>query len=454
MTQISRFLRLSRMRYTSLVLSFVFISLATNAQSVVKFPTIPNEGSNFTNSESSWSIQSRITPSIDGQTIYNIRYHADGKSAIIGTTDFYLFRISLLDGSMIWKTEAKMFYQKEFDGPKIFDVSPDGKSFLSFGQTNPNVQSSERYLLIRSTDTGGITKVFKPEFSLFHSITADIDYRYPGDAVKLSREESGLAPNWILTIDSAKFIDQGKRILASYKHNMDGPHFYDRRLIVYDTMTGKKINDFQLTADPNTADWTQPAGFEIAHYQFPYQYLEKRNTILYGNAHGRIHELNETNMNQNSKISLVEEKPAGPIIYIPESDSEDLQVKDRQTIRSMAITPDGNTLYCSGGVESGYIQLYAFNLISKKEIFKSPIMDVGEILAPSSQILVLGGFTSSGKFYIVDTKKGELLFVSDDNENYIHPNLFITHPKQKEILALSTGNQIVILRPQGGTSSW
>ncbi|XDD46599.1 hypothetical protein AB3N60_00470 [Leptospira sp. WS39.C2] len=442
------------MRYTILFLSYLLVSFGISAQNSLKFPTFPKEGAKITNVQNSWQIQNTITPKIDGQTIFSIRYHTDGMSAIIGTSDFYLYRISLLDGSMIWKTEAKMMYQKEFDGPKIFDVSPDGKTFLSFGQTDPNEQSSERFLLIRSAENGRITKSFQPEFSTFYSITADIDYRFPGEESKQNRMESGLAPNWIMTIDSAKFIDQGKKILATYKHNMDGPHFYDRRIIIYDTSSGKTLHDFQLTADPNSADWSQPAGFEIAHHQFPYQYIEKRNSILYGNAHGRVHELNEATMNQNSKISLVEEKPAGPIIYIPRSDSEDIEVKDRQTIRSLAVTPDGNTLFCSAGVESGYIQLYVFNLSTKKEIFRSHMLDVGEILSPSSQILVLGSFTSSGKFFIIDTKKGEFLFVSNDDENYIHPNFFTTHPKLKEILALSTGNKIVILRPQGGSSPW
>lgn len=442
------------MRYNTFLLLFFLSSLAIGAQSLAKFPTIPKEGVEVTNPSRSWQIQNTITPEIDGQTIYSIRYHTDGKSAILGTSDFYIYRISLLDGSMLWKTEAKMMYQKEFDGPKIFDVSPDGKTFLSFGQTDPNEQSSERFLLIRSADNGRITKSFQPEFSTFYSITADIDYRFPGEESKQNRIESGLSPNWILTIDSAKFIDQGKRILASYKHNMDGPHFYDRRIIIYDTSSGKTLHDFQLTSDPNTADWSQPAGFEIAHFQFPYQYIEKRKSILYGNAHGRIHELSESTMDQNTKISLVEEKPAGPIIYIPRSDSEDIEVKDRQTIRSLAVTPDGNFFFCSAGVESGYIQVYGFHLSAKKEMFRSHLLDVGEILAPSSQILVLGSFTSSGKFYIIDTQKGEILFVSNDDENYIHPNLFTTHPKQKEVLALSTGNKIVILRPQGGTSPW
>ncbi|TGM01955.1 hypothetical protein [Leptospira jelokensis] len=442
------------MRYPLLFVLFLFPIMSVHSQSVAIFPKVQNEGASVSNPNLSWQIQTRITPSIDGQNIFSIRYHSDGKSALIGTTDFYLYRISLVDGSLIWKTEAKMQYQKEFDGPKIFDVSPDGQFFLSFGQTDPNSQSSERYLVIRSSANGSIMKSFPAENSLFYSVTADIDYRYPGDESKTNREEAGLSPNWILTIDNAKFIENGKKILVSYKHNMEGPNFYDRRFMIYDTATGNKLNDFQLTADPNSADWTQPAGFEIAHLQLPFQYIQKRNSILYGNAHGRIHEITPSVMNQNMSIEIVEEKPAGPIVYIPRSDSEDIETKDRQTIRSVAITPDGNHLFCSAGVETGFIQLYGFNLSTKKEMFRSSFFDAGEIYAPSNQILIIGGLYSTGKVYIVDTKLGELLFVSNDDESYIHPNLLAVHPKQKEVLGLSTGNQIVILRPQGGSSPW
>lgn len=129
MTPFSLSLRLSRMRYNTFLLLFFLSSLAIGAQSLAKFPTIPKEGAEVTNPSRSWQIQNTITPEIDGQTIYSIRYHTDGKSAILGTSDFYLYRISLLDGSMLWKTEAKIMYQKEFDGPKYKDQSCARKSF-------------------------------------------------------------------------------------------------------------------------------------------------------------------------------------------------------------------------------------------------------------------------------------------------------------------------------------
>ncbi|MBM9548308.1 hypothetical protein JWG40_14865 [Leptospira sp. 201903074] len=442
------------MHKSLLLIGILSTSLWSNPTPGFGFPTISREGTNTTDPNTAWQIQTRITPEIDGQNIFSIQYHTDGKSVIIGTTNFYIYRISLLDGSLIWKVETKMHYQKEFDGPKIFDVSPDGKTFLSFGQTDPDRQASERYLVVRSSNNGSITKKFPAEFSKFYSITADIDYRYPGYETKINREAAGLSPNWIQTIDSAKYIDSGRKILVSYKHNMDGPHFYDRRFVIYETNSGKKINEFQLTSDPNSADWTQPAGFEIAHYQFPYQYVNKRNTIIYGNAHGRIHEINELILVQNSNIPLVEEKPAGPIVYIPLSSSPDLETKDRQTIRSVTVTPDGKILYCSAGVEAGYIQVYGYNLETKKELFRSSFFDAGELFAPSNDILIIGGLFSSGKFNIVDTKKGILVFASNEDDNYIHPQIFSVHPKLREVLALSSGRELQILRPQGAVSPW
>lgn len=442
------------MRQYLLLFGILITSVWAGPTPEFKFPVVSREGQNTVDPNSSWQIQSRISPQIDGQNIFSILYHTDGKSAIIGTTDFYIYRISLLDGSLIWKIQAKMYYQKEFDGPKIFDISPDGKTFLSFGQTDPNEQASERYLVIRSSENGSITKKFGAEFSLFYSITADIDYRFPGEETKQNRKAAGLSPNWILTIDNAKFIEGGKKILVSYKHFMDGPHFYDRRLVIYETNSAKKINEFQLTSDPHSADWTQPAGFEIAHHQFPFQHVNKRNTIIYGNAHGRIHEINESVMVQNSNEPIVEEKSAGPIIYTPLSSSDDLETSDRQTIRSVAITPDGKYLYCSAGIGGGYLQVYGFNLETKKEIFRSSFFDAGELVAPSNDILVVGGFYSSGKFFIVDTKKGILLFASNEENNYINPHLFSVHPKQREVLALSTGNEILILRPRGNIVPW
>lgn len=442
------------MRKTLFVIGILSTALWSNPTLHTQFPTIDREEDNLADPNLAWQIQQRITPEIDGQNIFSILHHSDGKSAIIGTTDFSIYRISLLDGSLIWKVETKMKYQREWDGIKIYDVSPDGISFLSFGQTDNDLQSSERFLVIRSSNNGSITKKFSSEFSLFYSVTADIDYRYPGDESRKNREEAGLSPNWIMTIDNAKYIDGGKRILVSYKHNMDGPNFYDRRLVIYDSTSGKKINEFQLTADPDSADWTQPAGFETAHHQFPYQYVNKRNTIIYGNAHGRIHEINESIMVQNSNIPLVEEKKAGSILYIPRSTSPDLEIKDRQTIRSVTISPDGKMLYCSAGIEGGYIQVYGYNLETKKEMFRSTFFDAGELIAPSNDILVIGGLFSSGKFNIVDTKKGILLFASNEDDNYIHPHIFSVNPKLREVLALSSTRELLILRPQGAETPW
>ncbi|WP_244242608.1 hypothetical protein [Leptospira bouyouniensis] len=90
----------------------MFPIISVSPQTKAKFPQFQNDGPSVTNTNLSWQIQTRITPAIDGQNIFSIQYHSDGKSALIGTTDFWIYRISLVDGSLIWKTEAKMHYQK------------------------------------------------------------------------------------------------------------------------------------------------------------------------------------------------------------------------------------------------------------------------------------------------------------------------------------------------------
>lgn len=91
---------------------------------------------------------------------------------------------------------------------------------------------------------------------------------------------------------------------------------------------------------------------------------------------------------------------------------------------------------------------------TKKEMFRSTFFDAGELIAPSNDILVIGGLFSSGKFNIVDTKKGILLFASNEDDNYIHPHIFSVNPKLREVLALSSTRELLILRPQGAETPW
>jgi len=401
-----------------------------------------------------WKVQKTIDIDTNRESVFSFKYHPDGKSILVGTTDFNLFRIRLSDGSQIWKTPAKMMFQKEFDGPTIFDVSPEGKNFLTVGQTRPDLQASERFLVLRSTENGRILKSFPVEHSLFHSVTAAIDYRYPGKEEEERRLEAELGKNWIMTIDQAVFIEGGKKILASYKHNMDGPNFYDRRLILYDVNTGSKLNDFQLTCDPKSANWDQPAGFEIAAFQFPYVYSEKKKTILFGTAHGRIHEINESLMSKNMKTPLVENKPAGSVIFTPLSDSNDVEVKDRQTIRSMALSPDGSLLYVSAGIDSGLLQFYVFDMETKKQLFSSSKINAGKMIIPSTDFLAVSGMYGSSKFYIVHTKAGKLVFSSEKEGVSMNASIFSHNPSTKEIAALSGSNQITLLRPDGSLTPW
>lgn len=401
-----------------------------------------------------WQIQNSLVLDTNGENIFSFQYLPDGKSIILGTTDFNLYRIQLKDGSQIWKANAKMMFQKEYDGPAIFDISPDGKSFLSFGQTDPNIQASERFLVLRSTDNGQIQKSFPVIQSEFHSLTAAIDYRFPGEEEAKQREEAELGMNWIMTIDRAVFIHGGKRILASYKHNMEGPNFYDRRFIIYDTKSGKALLDYQLTCDPETANWDQPAGFEIAHFQLPFVYSENRKSILFGTAHGRIIEITEQTMIKNKNTSLVENKLAGDVLFIPLSESEDLATKDRQTIRSLSISPDNRYLFISAGVESGYIQFHVFDLKIKKEIFISSKVEAGKIISASNDFIVIGGNHSSNDFYIIHASKGTLVFSNVGLESNLSTSNFASNPVGKEVIAVSGGNKISFLRPPGPLTPW
>ncbi|WP_244310401.1 hypothetical protein [Leptospira noumeaensis] len=136
MTRFLSFLRLMWMRQYLLLFGILATTLWAAPTPDFKFPVIGREGKNTVDPNSSWQIQNRISPQIDGQNIFNILYHTDGKSAIIGTSDYYIYRISLLDGSLIWKIQAKMFYQKEFDGPHLFSVHPKQREVLALSSGN------------------------------------------------------------------------------------------------------------------------------------------------------------------------------------------------------------------------------------------------------------------------------------------------------------------------------
>ncbi|MCE9599308.1 MAG: hypothetical protein K8S54_15195 [Spirochaetia bacterium] len=430
------------------------ISAATLfAQSAsIRFPRVDRLNDNAVDASTAWKIVRRLEPQIQDQNIFSIKYHPDGKSVIIGTTDFFIFRVSLEDGRMLWKTEARMQYQKEFDGPAIYDVSPDGKYFLSFGQTKPDVQASERFLVIRSSDNGSVVKRFPVELSTFYSVTAEKDHRYSATE-EAERLESGTGFPWILTIADAKFVENGNRIVASYMGNMEGQNFYDRRLIIYDATTQKKINDMQLTADPKTAVWEQPGGFEVGHIQFPFLYNPQKKSLLFGTAHGRIHEIDPSEMLSNNKTPLVENKTAGKVLFTPLSTSGDMAEKDKQTLRYLAYSPDRKTVFASAGTEGGYIQLYAFDYSTRKEIFHSTLFDAGRLLAPSGDILVVGGIFSSGKFLIADVRMGKLVFASQ-GEEHVSESIFDTNPAFREVAALVGGNTIALIRPGNSEARW
>lgn len=437
-----------------LLLSFCTLPLLAQP-SVIRFPAVERLEQSRVDARSAWKIVRRIEPRIDGQNIYSLKVHPDGKSVIVGSTDFFIFRVSLSDGRMLWKTEAKMKYQKEFDGPEIYDISPDGKTFLSSGQTRPEEQASERFLVIRSCADGSIVRSFPVERSVFYSKSANVDYRYPGPEEEKERNEAGLAPNWILTLAEARFVEGGAKIIASFRHNMEGPNLYDRRLIVFEAQSGRKVSEMQLTCDRETANWEQPAGFEIGHNTLPFLYNPKRKSLIFGTAHGRIHEIEPAEMTRNQKIEAVEDKTPGKVLFVPVSTSEDMAEKDRQTIRYLAASPDGKTIFASAGTEAGFIQLYAFDYATKKEMFHSTLFDAGRILAPSADILVVGGIFSSGKFQIADIRSGRLVFAPEaGDDDAVSVSIFDTNPAFREVAALSRGNTIALIRPGSAETPW
>ncbi|MBL8020287.1 MAG: WD40 repeat domain-containing protein [Leptospirales bacterium] len=436
----------------AITLLFIFSATLLAQSAGLRFPRVERLEDNKVDAAGAWKIVRRVQPQIQDQNIYSFKYHPDGKSVIIGTTDFAIFRISLEDGRMLWKADAKMMYQKEFDGPEIFDVSADGKIFLSTGQSNPEVQASERYLVIRSCANGSIVGRFPVEISSFYSVSAAMDHRYSASE-EAERRETGLGFPWIMTISAATFAENGSRIVASYQGNMTGQHFYDKRIVVYNTAAKAKLSEMQLVADPKTAVWDQPAGFEIAHMQFPYLYNPKNKSILFGTSHGRIHEISSSEMASNAKTALVEDKTAGKVLFTPLSTSSDMAVKDRQTLRYMAFSPDGKTVFASAGTEGGYIQLYAFDYASRKEVFHSTLFDAGRLQAPSGDILVIGGIFSSGKFMIADVRKGTLVFASQGEET-VSPAIFDSNPTFREVAALGSGGAIVLIRPDQSETRW
>ena len=131
-----------------------------------------------------------------------------------------------------------------------------------------------------------------------------------------------------------------------------------------------------------------------------------------------------------------------------------MQTKDRQTSRHLTLSPNGKIAFISAGFEGGYVQLYTFDLGSRREIFHTTLFDAGRLLAPANDTLVVGGIFSGAKFLIADLQAGRLLFVSEDNSaEYVHPAIFDTNPLTREVAGLGTGATILLLRsPQ--PSSW
>jgi WD40 repeat protein len=379
------------------------------------------------------------------ENIFSVKYLPDGKRVLVTTVDFNIYLFDLESKQVVWKVDNKMKYEAEFDGPRLFDVSPDGKYFLTQWQVEPERQGAERALLVRSTQTGAEVRRFNAEDSRFYSVSANVDYRKPSAAEQKERTEAGLGKNWVYTVDTARYIENGSQIIVGYKHNMQGPNLYDRSVKIYDAGSAKKLREFQLTCDKESANWDQPAGFTIGHLKFPFVYSAKRKSVIFGTAHGRIHEIDFATMDKNAKTPLVENKPAGKVLYNPIADSSELAEKNFQSVRFMMLSKNESVLLASAGTENYTIQIYGYNLGSKKEILKSSIFEAGRLDALGANTLVVGA-SPGGKFLIADIKEGRLLFHAG-SQQYFSGSIFDANPVKDEVLTAESGTELVLLRP-------
>ena len=88
------------MRKTLLAICALALCLGADSGSL-RFPPVNRNGSNAVDAASAWRVAERVKPQIDGQSIYSFKYLPDGQSVIIGTTDFFLFRVRLSDGAKL-----------------------------------------------------------------------------------------------------------------------------------------------------------------------------------------------------------------------------------------------------------------------------------------------------------------------------------------------------------------
>lgn len=427
---------------------FPLLITAISAQNT-RFPAIPAAINGFNQSQSKWQVVSRHrVAGLDG-TVYSFKFLPNGTQAVVATADFRMHLVDLPSNRVVWSVSNRMNLEREFDGNTIYDVSPDGSEFLCNGQIDPESPSGERTLYIRSVKDGSVIKTLPSEFSTFYSVQADKDHRYPGKAKAQEHLDARLGPFWMLAVATAKYIEGGSQILTTWKHNMTGADFYDRRTIIYNRRSLAKLRDYQLVADPKKADFGQPAGFTTGHFWYPVVYNRAKKSTYHGTSFGRVHEMSPAAMQQNHSTALVEKKNPGQVVYIPLSDSPDMAEKDAQIIRHLSLSASGKTLYVTAGYENYLIQLYGLNTATKKEIFRTPIANVVRTDAMGDSYVIVSG----QPFYIVNTASGEVEFVASSatfDSGMIDP-----HPTKQKILVNTSGSEFLILgHAQNADINW
>ncbi len=421
---------------TCLLILFFFTTVS--AQNV-RFPAIPGAINSFNQSQSKWQILSRHNIGrLDG-TVYSFRFMPNGTQAIVATADFRMHLVDLSANQVVWSVSNRMNLEREFDGNTIYDVSPDGGEFLCNGQIDPQSPSGERTLVIRSTKDGSVLKTLASEFSTFNSVQADKDHRYPGKVKAQEHLSAGLGPYWMLAIATAKYIEGGSQILTTWKHNMTGADMYDRRAIIYNRRSLAKLRDYQLVADTQKADFSQPAGFTTGHFWFPVVYNRAKKSTYHGTSFGRVHEMSTQAAQQNQNTVLVEKKNPGQVLFVPLSDSPDMAEKDAQIVRHLSLSASGKTLYVTAGYENYLIQLYGVNTATKKEIFRTPIANVTRTDAMGDKYVIVSG----QPFYIVNTASGEVEFVASPAT--FDSGMIDAHPTKQKILVNTSGGEFLIL---------
>ena len=366
----------------------------------------------------------------------------DGKRLLVSTDGYLLQLVDLPAHRVLWKAENKMQRRFEFDGASLFDVSADGAAFLTEGQS---AQGEPRHLVERSVADGKVLHDYPVVHSTFFSELAGKDNRYPGPAAAKAHLASGQGAFWVMTPRTARYAGfdrrplpagQADRIFATYEHAMTGPNLYDHKAVWLGRSDGSLQGEYQNVADPKDADFSQPAGFTAAHFFFPCAYDEKADVLYAGTSFGRVHAVDKAARARNAKQALVEKKDPGKVLYVPTSDSRDLETKDAQIVRHLELSPRGDALFVTAGYENGFVQLYVAGLPSGKELARSGIVPLQSVRFVDDDHLVFGARQAC----VGNVRDGTLAYCPEPNSRAS------VNRSRSEVVYLSGGATFTIVR--------